>query len=109
MAELTPKQVAVLERFSKWEFRFVAFPLYAGCIGLRKGNCAALLQPVEGGGMRLLGDPCYLVDGNLSVRVRRSGRQWFVWKKKQIEATPERLSELERFSAELKQVLHPPS
>jgi hypothetical protein len=101
MLELTPQQIAILERLVAHGFHGVAFPLYASSAGVRKANCAALLQPVAGGGMRILGEPCYLVDNNLSVRVTRDGRQWFVWKKKEVEATPSLLAELASFTQEL--------
>ncbi len=87
----------------------MSFPLYASAIGIRKGNCAALLRPMENGGIRLLSDPCYLVEGNLSVRIHRGNQQWFLWKQKKIEATPERLGELSRFTAELKESLELPA
>lgn len=103
--ELTPSQTAVLERLVARGFQLVAFPVYASAVGLRKGNCAALLQPAEGGALKLLGEPCYLVEGNLSVRVHRGGKQWFVWKKKQLEVTPDRWAELEGFSEELRELL----
>jgi hypothetical protein len=106
--DLTPRQLAVLERLRARGFRFVSFPLYASALGIRKGNCAALLQPAESGEMGLLSDPCYLVEGNLSVRIHRGNQQWFVWKKKKIEATLERLAELSRFTAELKESLELP-
>ena len=105
MLELSPQQIAVLERLVAQAFQVVPFPPYANAVGLRKGNCAALLGPAEGGGMKLVAEPCYLVDGNLSVRVSRGGKNWFVWKKKQIEATPDRLAELQRFTAELRALL----
>jgi len=104
MLELTPPQIAVLEQLQARGFGFVAFSLYASYIGVRKGNCAALLQPAAKG-MKLFGAPCYLVAGNLSVRVNRGGQQYFVWKNKQIPATPERLTELEQFARELSAVL----
>ncbi len=107
MLELTPQQTAVLARLLARGFQPVAFPLYANAVGVRKGNCAALLGPVEGGRLRLLGQPAYLVDGSLSVGVRRGGRHWFVWKKKHIEATSERRAELEQFTAELAALLLP--
>ncbi len=105
MLELTPLQLSVLERLATEGFQLVAFPLYANAVGVRKGNCAALLGPVERGGMQFAVEPCFLVDANLSVRVSRGGRQWFVWKKKQVEVTPEREAELQRFAAELRVLL----
>lgn len=119
--ELSPEQIAVLERLRSCGFTFVAFPLYASKIGVRKGNCAALLDPVypeaEGrrvagpdsvgasSGLRIFGDPCYMIEGNLSVLVTQGGARMFVWKKNQLPATPERLDELQRFAGELEELL----
>ena len=105
VVELTPQQVIVLERLAGRGFRLVAFPLYASSVGVWKGNCAALLHPVTSDGLRVIGEPFYLVEGNPSVRFLRDGKQWFVWKKKQIEATPERQAELNNFAAELSELL----
>ncbi|HJY88171.1 MAG TPA: hypothetical protein VKE24_15155 [Candidatus Acidoferrales bacterium] len=105
VVDLTPEQVALLEQLVAQGFQVVAFPLYASAVGVRKGNCAALLVPAEGGRFRLLGEPSYLLEGNLSVRVNREGRKWFVWKKKQLEVTLERQAELERFVEGLTQAL----
>jgi len=107
MQELTPAQFSVLERLAARGFTIVAFPLYASAIGVRRDSFAALLVPIEGGGLRILGDPCYLIDGNLSVRVNRKGRSMFVWKSREIEATPELLTELSRFAADVSGLLLP--
>ncbi len=102
MNELSAQQIAILERLVSQGFIPVAFPLYANAVGLRKGSCAALLQPIANGGFRLFGEPCMLVEGNLSVRITEKGKSWFVWKKLRVEATTERLEELAKFVAELK-------
>jgi hypothetical protein len=94
-----------LERVVGAGFSVVAFPLYANAVGVRKGGYAALLDPVGGGGFRLFGEPCVLLDGNLTVRVADKGKSWFVWKKLRVEATVERVGELERFVSELKMLL----
>ncbi len=107
MLELTPEQVAVLHKLRDAGFGLAAFPLYASHVGVKKGNCAMLLAPVAGGGMKPFGEPCYLVSGNLGVRMKREGREWFVWKKEQIEVTPERLGELQKFVAEVHALLNP--
>jgi hypothetical protein len=101
MNELTPRQIAILERLVANGFIAVAFPLFASSIGIRKGNCAALLEPIPGGGLRQIGEPSVLLDGNLTVRVKSEGKSWFVWKNQRIEATPGRLAELNRFISEL--------
>ena len=105
MLELSPKQIGILEKIAANGFAIVAFPLYASAVGVRKGNCAALLMPIPNGGMKLLGEPCWLVNGNLSVRVQRGGAELFVWKKEEIEATAERLVEVSVFRRELEDIL----
>ena len=107
MLELTPPQLAVLERLRERSFTFVAFPLYASHIGVKKGNCAALLAAQDGAPLKIHGEAGYLVNGQLSVRVQRNGRDCFVWKKAELEATPERCAELDRFRAELHELLLP--
>jgi hypothetical protein len=107
MNEFSPQQIAILERLTAKEFTLVAFPLYANAVGVRKGSCAALLDPIANGGFRLLGEPCILLNGNLTVRIHEKGKTWFVWKKQRLEATAERLSELDRFVAELRLLLEP--
>jgi hypothetical protein len=107
MNELSPQQIGILERLAAKDFVLVAFPLYANAVGVRKGSCAALLDPIANGGFRVFGEPCFLLEGNLTVRVTEKGKTWFVWKKQRLEATAERLSELENFVAELKLLLEP--
>jgi len=107
MNEFSPQQMATLERISAKDFSLVAFPLYANAVGVRKGSCAALLDPVPSGGFRLFGEPCILLDGNLTVRITEKGKTWFVWKKLRAEATPERLADLASFVEELKMLIEP--
>jgi hypothetical protein len=103
--DFTPQQLSILERFHARDFEIVAFPMYANYVGVRKGNCAALLAPVATEGFRLHGQPAYLIGGNFSVRVKREGLDWFVWKKEKLEVTAARLTELESFSSQLSEVL----
>jgi hypothetical protein len=105
--ELTAQQMAILERLVTGGFSIVAFPLYANAVGVRRGSYAALLDPVAGGGFRLFGEPCILLDGNLTVRVADKVESWFVWKKQRVEATAERVGELGRFVSELRLLLEP--
>jgi hypothetical protein len=105
--DLSPQQLAILPRLHVRGFEIVAFPMYANYIGIRKENCAALLAPNSSGGFSIFSTPVYLIGGNFSVRVLRDGREFFVWKKESLEATPARLSELDAFAAELSQALLP--
>jgi hypothetical protein len=103
--ELTDAQIAALGRLRERGFVIVAFPLYANHIGVRKGDCAALVAPIPGAGLQIYGEPCYLIGGNLSAQVKQGGKEWFVWKKEKLEATVERSAELRRFAMELAEAL----
>jgi hypothetical protein len=103
--DLTPQQISIIERLHARDFEIVAFPMYANYVGVRKGNCAALLAPAAADQLKLHGQPTFLIGGNFSVRITREGRDWFVWKKEKVEVTAERVAELENFTAQLSQTL----
>lgn len=95
----------VVERLVEAGFRPMAIAAYERALILRKGECVALLGPVENGGLKLLVPVTFLVDGNLSVKLKRGTREVFAWKGKELEATEERLRELEAFRVELMGIL----
>ena len=109
MQEPTPQQMQIIQRLFETGFRPIAIPPYESALCMRKGDCAAVLAAVPGGGIKLLAPPSYLLEGNLSVKLKRSSGEVFVWKKKEMEATPERLKELEAFRRELSELLDMPS
>ena len=103
--ELTEGQMRVVERLFGAGFRPIAIPPYESALIVHRGDCAAVLGPVENGGLKLLVPVTILVDGNLSVKLMRSSGDVFVWKKKEVAATEERLKELEAFRVELVGIL----
>ena len=105
MPEFTPQQMKTVERLFAAGFRPIAIPPYENALCMRRGECAALLAPVANAGLRLLASPTYIVDGNLSVKLKRRNGEVFVWKKNELEATPERLTELAVFRQELTDLL----
>lgn len=105
--DLSQTQIAILERLHTTGHEIVAFPMYANYVGIRKGNCAALLCPKMSGGFAIYGTPAYLVSGNFTVRITQNGREYFVWKKEKLEATAARIAELEAFANELSESLLP--
>ncbi len=105
MLELTPHQVAILQQLAVQGFAVTSFPLYANAIGVRRGQCAALLAPTANARLALQGEPCYLLSGNLAVLVIRNGKKLYAWKKESLEATPEREEELRKFREDLLRVL----
>jgi hypothetical protein len=105
MVELTQLQRQALERLFAAGFRPIAIPPYESALCVHRGECAAVLAPVENGGLRLLAPAMVMVDGNLSVRLKRAAGDVFVWKQKEVAATAARLKELDAFRAELVEIL----
>jgi hypothetical protein len=105
MFEFTPRQMKILEELVGAGFRPVAIPPYESALCLRRGDCAVVLSPEPTGGLRMLAPPSYIIDGNLSVKLRRGTKDVFVWKKIELEATPERSNELATFREDLSRIL----
>src|SRR5271170_7887910 len=105
MTELSPQQMEIVERIFAAGFRPIAIPPYESALCMRRGDCAAILAPVPNGGLRVLAPPTYLVDGNLSVRLKRGAGEVFVWKKTELPVTPERLQEVTKFRQERTDIL----
>ena len=95
----------VMERLFEAGFRPIAIPPYENALCMRKGDCVAALARVPNAGLKLLAQPSYLVDGNFSVKLKRGDGEVFVWKKREVAATPERVRELESFKKELQEIL----
>jgi hypothetical protein len=105
MFEFTPRQMKILEELVAAGFRPVAIPPYESALCLRRGECAVVLSPEPNQGLRILAPPSFIVDGNFSVKLRRGNRDVFVWKKTELEATPERANELATFRDDLTRIL----
>jgi hypothetical protein len=103
--DLSPQHIAQLERIAASGFAIVAFPLYAQAVGIRRSEFAALLKPEPGGRFSFFGEPFVLIDSNPGVRIQRAGHDVFVWKKRELPATPQRLSALANFRRELELLL----
>ena len=105
MFEFTPRQMKTLEELVAAGFRPVAIPPYESALCLRRGDCAVVLKQDPTGGLQILTPPSFIVDGNLSVKLRRGNKDVFVWKKTAVEATSDRLKELETFRDDLSRIL----
>lgn len=103
--EFTATQMETVERLLEAGFRPIAIPPYENALCVHRGEYAAVLAPVENGGLRLLAPATLMVDGNLSVRLKRKNGDVFVWKQKEVAATEERLRELGKFREELEGIL----
>jgi hypothetical protein len=105
--EITSQQVSLLELLGAHGFQIVAFPMYENYVGVRKGNCAALLAPQGSARFSIYGQPAYLVGGSFGVKMFQSDGHFFVSKKEKVAVTPERNKELDDFAAELSSALLP--
>ena len=105
MFDLTAKQMKVVERLFEAGFRPITIPPYEKALCMHRGDCAALLARIENGGLQLLAAPTFLVNGNISVRIKRGKSEVFVFKKDELAATPARLKELDAFRTELVEIL----
>jgi hypothetical protein len=105
MVELTQAQMETVERLFAAGFRPIAIAPYENVLIVHRRDCAAVLVPAENGGLRLMAPATVMVDGNLSVRLKRPAGDVFVWKKTEVAVTPERLRELELFREDLVRIL----
>jgi hypothetical protein len=105
MFEFTPRQMKILEELVAVGFRPVAIPPYESALCLRRGECAVVLSQEPTGGLKMLAPPSYIIDGNLGVKLRRGSKDVFVWKKTEVEVTPERAAALATFRDDLTRIL----
>lgn len=93
-----------LQRIYLAGFELQTFDRYPKLIGVTKGNCVALLVPGVDG-LQMMGTPGWRMGEVLGVLTEAGGRKVFQAKSEMVEATPERVEELERFRTELKELL----
>ena len=106
--EFTQAQADLLKRLFAAGIRPIAIPPYENALCVHRGECAALLAPVENGGLRLLAPVTLMVDGNLGVRLKKPSGDVFVWMRTEVAATEARLQELEKFRVEMMEILEAP-
>jgi hypothetical protein len=87
-------------------FEIETFDRFPNTLGLMKGSCIALVQPTETG-LRMIGQAGWHMGEVLGVLVEQAGKSLFQAKSELIEATPERLAELESFRRELDELMSP--
>ena len=99
--QLVAGHVKVLEAVLAGGFEVVAFPRYASHVGVRRGECAVLLKAKEDGSFEFFGEPVWMIEGNLAVKIVDGEKRFFVWKGSRVEVTKEREEELGKFRSEV--------
>jgi hypothetical protein len=93
-----------LQRIYLAGFELQTFDRYPNAVGVIRHSCIALLRATPTG-LQLIGSPGWRMGEVLGVLVEKDGREVFQAKAEIVEATPERLAALEKFKAELEQLL----
>ena len=93
-----------LQRIYLAGFELQTFDRYPQAIGVIRDGCIALLRSTPSG-LQIIGSPGWRMGEVLGVLVEKDGREVFQAKSEILEATPERLAALEKFKADLEQLL----
>ena len=102
--DLSPAQVAILERFLQTGFKFVTLEHVERYLGIEKEGFVALLDPSEGR-LKLFSQVGYRIGRGMGMLVERDRGKAFVWKAESVAATPELLVAYERFKTEVRTLL----
>src|SRR5438874_13767921 len=102
--DLTPAQVAVLERFLKAGFKFVTLEHVERYLAVEKEGFVALLDPSDGR-LNLFGQVGYRMERGIGMLVEGRAGKAFVWKSESVPAPPRLVAAYERFKAEVKALL----
>jgi hypothetical protein len=94
-----------LQRLYVAGFDLQTFDRFPKAIGVLRDSCVAFLVPGGPEGLQILGNVGWRMGESLGPLVEREGRKVFVHKQEMIEATPERVTTLEKFRSDLKAIL----
>src|SRR5436309_12808486 len=93
-----------LQRLYMAGFELQTFDRFPNAVGALRDNCIAFLVPGSEG-LQILGNVGWRMGESLGPLVERDGRKVFLHKGEELEATPERITTLERFKYDLKVIL----
>lgn len=93
-----------LQRLYLDGFELQAFERYPQSVGVIRDGCIALLRSTPGG-LQMIGTPGWRMGEVMGVLVEKDGREVFQAKTEVVEATPERLEALRKFTLDLGQLL----
>jgi hypothetical protein len=103
--ELTPQQIATLQELLDAGYQFTAIEHVTRQVAVEKNGFIALLDPADGK-LKLFGQIGYRLGEGIGMLIERGGKRYFVWKKQEVEATPDLLAAYRRVRAELMEMLN---
>ncbi len=95
-----------LQRLYLAGFEFQTFERFPNTVGVIRGECIVLMMPTPQG-LQMIGAPGWRVGEVIGVLTEVGGRKVFQNKAQTVEATPERIAELEKFGADVKAAIAP--
>jgi hypothetical protein len=95
-----------LQRLYLAGFEFQTFERFPDSVGVIRNECIVLMLPTPQG-LQVIGTPGWRLGEVIGVLVEKDGRKVFQNKDQVVEATPERLAELERFRQDVKEAITP--
>lgn len=95
-----------LQRLYLAGFEFQTFERFPNSVGVIRGDCIVLMMPTPQG-LQMIGTPGWRLGEVIGVLTETHGQKVFQNKEQMVEATPERLSELERFRTDVKAAIAP--
>ncbi len=101
-----PDPAEQLQKIYLAGFELQSLERFPTSVGVVKGNCMVLLQATPMG-LQMIGQPGWRLGDVLGVLVEKEGKRFFQNKLSVVEATPERLAELDAFRRELENLLAP--
>jgi hypothetical protein len=101
-----PDSAEQLQKIYLAGFEIQSLERFPAAVGVLKGNCMALLQATPAG-LQLIGEPGWRIGETIGVLVEKADNRVFQNKANMVEATPERLAELDAFRQELLNLLTP--
>ncbi len=99
-----PDPAEQLQRIYLAGFELHVFDRYPNSVGVIRDGCVALLRSTPTG-LQFIGSPGWRMGEVLGVLVEKEGKQVFQAKSEIVEATPDRLDTLQRFKADLEQLM----
>jgi len=99
-----PDSASQLARLYQAGFDIQTLERFPRAVGVVRDNCIALLETTPDG-LKIAATPGWRMGESIGVLVEQGGRQVFQHKSETIDATPERLETLRRFSEDLEKLL----
>jgi hypothetical protein len=95
-----------LQRLYLAGFEFQTFEMFPNTVGVIRRDCIVLMLPTPQG-LQMVGTPGWRVGEVIGVLTEVNGRKVFQNKGEVVEATPERIAELDLFKVDVKAALAP--